>query len=122
MLDPEMMSYNAGWPISYVGYDPTTGCIDWPEPEWPAFEHRLAAPSSDQGYFYVQDDQSGEFLGHVHYQVDPEAQPTSGSTSSRAGVAPAWEHASWTCCSNESGVTPAPRQWSMTSMTTALRR
>lgn len=71
MLDPEMMSYNAGWPISYVGYDPTTGCIDWPEPEWPAFEHRLAAPSSDQGYFYVQDDQSGEFLGHVHYQVDP---------------------------------------------------
>ena len=70
MLDPEMMSYNAGWPISHAGYDPTTGCIDWPEQDWPAFERRLAMPASKQGYFYVEDDRTGEFLGHVHYQVD----------------------------------------------------
>jgi RimJ/RimL family protein N-acetyltransferase len=67
-----MMSYNAGWPISHPGYDPTTGCIDWPEQDWPAFERRLAMPASEQGYFYVQDDQTGEFLGHIHYQVDPD--------------------------------------------------
>ncbi len=72
MLDPAMMSYNAGWPISHPGYDPTTGCIDWPEQDWPAFERRLAMPASKQGYFYVQDDQTGEFLGHVHYHLDPD--------------------------------------------------
>jgi RimJ/RimL family protein N-acetyltransferase len=72
MLDPALMSYNAGWPISHPGYDPTTGCIDWPEQDWPAFERRLAMPASEQGYFYVQDDQTGEFLGHVHYEVEPD--------------------------------------------------
>jgi GNAT superfamily N-acetyltransferase len=70
LLDPEMMSFNAGWRISYAGYDPTSGCVEWPEADWPAFERRLAMPASEQGYFYVEDGDVGEFLGHVHYEVD----------------------------------------------------
>lgn len=69
LLDPEMMAYNAGWPISYAGYNPATGCIDWPEGAWPAFEARLARPASEQGYYFVQEDETSEFLGHVHYEL-----------------------------------------------------
>lgn len=78
MLDPQMMSYNAGWQIPHAGYDSTTGCIDWPEEDWPVFERRLAMPASEQGYFYVEDDQTGEFVGHVHYQVDPDGTAQIG--------------------------------------------
>ena len=70
LLDPEMMSFNAGWQITHAGYDPISGCVDWPAEEWPAFERRLAMPASEQGYFYVQDGEAGEFLGHVHYEAD----------------------------------------------------
>lgn len=70
MVDPDMMSYNAGWQISFRGYDADTGCIDWPETAWLAFEARLAMPASQRGYYYVQDLETGEFLGHVHYEVD----------------------------------------------------
>ncbi|WP_385899781.1 GNAT family N-acetyltransferase [Tessaracoccus sp. O5.2] len=69
LLDPEMMAYNAGWQISHAGYDPGTGCIDWPEDDWPAFEARLAQPASQQGYYFVQEDETSEFLGHVHYEL-----------------------------------------------------
>jgi hypothetical protein len=41
LADPEMMADNASWDVTHPGYDPTTGCIDWPESEWPAFEARL---------------------------------------------------------------------------------
>ena len=58
-----MMAYNAGWQISHAGYDPGTGCIDWPEGAWPAFEARLARPASEQGYYFVQEDETSEFLG-----------------------------------------------------------
>lgn len=63
------MAYNAGWPISYAGYDPATGYIDWPAGAWPAFEARLARPASEQGYYFVQEDETSEFLGHVHYEL-----------------------------------------------------
>ena len=69
LFDPEMMAYNAGWPLSYAGYNPATGCIDWPEGAWPAFEARLARPASEQGYYFVQEDETSEFLGHVHYEL-----------------------------------------------------
>lgn len=66
-----MMSYNAGWQLSHSGYNAATGCIAWPEALWSAFEGQLARPSSQQGYFYVQDE-FGDFLGHVHYEVQSD--------------------------------------------------
>ena len=70
LADPGMMSYNAGWDITYPGYDRVSGCIDWPESDWTAFEARLALPAARQGYYYVLDTESGQFIGHVHYLVE----------------------------------------------------
>lgn len=65
-----MMSFNAGWVIDYPGYDRTTGCIDWPDGEWDAFEARLAQPVSRSGYYFVDDTSSAAYVGHAHYRVD----------------------------------------------------
>ncbi|MCV2395350.1 GNAT family N-acetyltransferase [Actinotalea sp. M2MS4P-6] len=72
LADPVMMSYNADWDITYPGYDRTTGCIDWPESDWPTFQTRLALPPARQGYYYVLDTDMDQFIGHIHYLVGPD--------------------------------------------------
>ncbi len=32
--DPNTMSYNAGYDVSYYGYHYDTGCIDFPRDKW----------------------------------------------------------------------------------------
>ena len=71
LADPEFMAYNADWDVSHPGYDRATGCIEWPDSEWDTFVERLALPSDRQGYFYVRDTDTGEFIGHAHYTVEP---------------------------------------------------
>jgi GNAT superfamily N-acetyltransferase len=78
LADPEMMAYNADWDVSYPGYDRATGCIDWPESQWPAFEARLRLPAGRQGYFYVLDTETGAFVGHAHYRVDMDGAARIG--------------------------------------------
>lgn len=73
-----MMSFNAGWLLPHAGYDAATGCIDWTESAWPEFESRLARPASQQGYFYVRDDQTDTFIGHVHYEVGDDGDAEIG--------------------------------------------
>ncbi len=68
LADPVMMSYNAGWLLDHPGYDQDTGCIDWPESQWPQFDERLLRPVEQAGYYYVAEE-PGEFVGHVHYEV-----------------------------------------------------
>ncbi|WP_158020330.1 GNAT family N-acetyltransferase [Boudabousia liubingyangii] len=71
LADPQMMSFNAGWPIDNDSYDPETGCFDWSEDRWDAWvERRLSLPPEVQGYFYVIDQESGEPVGHAHYLVE----------------------------------------------------
>lgn len=70
LADPQMMSYNAGWDIDHPGYDRRTGCIIWPESEWAAFEALLAQSPAQQCYYFVEDLDSGTFVGHAHYRVD----------------------------------------------------
>ncbi len=70
LADPEFMSYNAGWDLNSPGYDPVTGCIDWPELHWDAFEEQLCMPAEERAYFYVFDSRIGEPVGHVYYTVD----------------------------------------------------
>lgn len=72
LRDPGFMAYNAGWNVRHPGYDPTTGCIEWPESEWDAFAERLAFPAARHGYFYVRDLETGRFVGHAHYAVEPD--------------------------------------------------
>lgn len=65
-----MMAFNADWDVNYPGYDRATGCIDWPESRWPAFEARLELPARRQGYFQVLDTDTDTFVGHAHYEVE----------------------------------------------------
>ena len=78
LCDPEFMAHNAGWDLSYEGYDRDTGCIQWPESEWDAFAERLALPADRQGYFFVRDTATGEFVGHAHYTVQPDGAALIG--------------------------------------------
>ena len=34
LSDSKTMSYNAGYDVSYDGYNYETGCIDFPESKW----------------------------------------------------------------------------------------
>ena len=34
LSDPDTMSYNSGYDVSYDGYNYKTGCIDFPESKW----------------------------------------------------------------------------------------
>lgn len=70
LADPDFMSYNVGWSVDSPGYDPVTGCIDWLESQWDAFEVGLCQPLSERGYFFVVDGCTGVPIGHVHYAVD----------------------------------------------------
>ncbi len=68
LADPDLMAYNAGWDVSFPGYDPATGCIDWPEPMWEGFvEAYLAADPARAGYWYLHLD--GVPVGHAHYRI-----------------------------------------------------
>ena len=63
--DPETMSYNAGYDVSYYGYHYDTGCIDFPEERWKiSFDKRV----NENKYFaYLRDISTGEFVGYVNY-------------------------------------------------------
>ncbi|MBR4830172.1 MAG: GNAT family N-acetyltransferase [Bacilli bacterium] len=64
--DPDTMSYNAGWDVSYFGYHPDTGCIDFPKERWQTvFDKRN---NQDGFYAYIKDNDTNEFVGYTHYQ------------------------------------------------------
>lgn len=67
MADPAVMEYNAGLAVHFLGYDPTTGCIDFPESQW-KWWHTLYTSSSDRAYWFVED--SSGLVGHAHYHVE----------------------------------------------------
>jgi len=71
LLDPDMMSYNAGWKIPHPGYDNETGCIAWPVTEGDSFLASFSDPSQS-GYFYLLDRALQQFVGQVHYRVTSE--------------------------------------------------
>ncbi len=66
--DPATMAYNAGWDVSYDGYHPDTGCIDLPEPLWPAEHARLVGREPEQFYAFVREIETGAFVGEVNFQ------------------------------------------------------
>lgn len=66
--DPDSMSYNAGYDVSYFGYHYDTGCIDFPEEKW---EETYNKRINDNKYFaYVKDNDLNEFVGYVNYHYN----------------------------------------------------
>ena len=65
--DPETMAYNAGWDVSYAGYHPDTGCIDFPESEWQEKHARLVGHEPECFYAFVRLKSNGQFAGEVNF-------------------------------------------------------
>ncbi|MBO7526822.1 MAG: GNAT family N-acetyltransferase [Clostridia bacterium] len=68
MADADTMSYNAGYDVNYYGYHYDTGCIDFPEEKWLAFEERLKNPNFY--YAYILDYDTKNYVGYVNYNLD----------------------------------------------------
>ena len=66
--DPETMSYNAGYDVSYYGYHYDTGCIDFPEDRWVFVYNRRR---NENRYFaYIRDNDINKYIGYVNYQYN----------------------------------------------------
>lgn len=67
MEHPDTMAYNAGWEVSYPGYHPDTGCIDFPRSEWAETCARLTGDMPHSFYAYLRERSSGAFMGEVSF-------------------------------------------------------
>lgn len=70
--DAETMSYNAGWDISFDGYHPDTGCIDFPCDNWAEKHGQWVGKEPERFYAFVRERKSGRFVCEVNYHYTPE--------------------------------------------------
>jgi len=68
--DPDTMSYNAGYDVSYYGYHYDTGCIDFPKERWQSTYDRRV---NEKRYFaYIKDNDINDYVGYVNYQFSKD--------------------------------------------------
>lgn len=77
MADEKTMEYNAGYDVSYSGYNYKTGCIDFPKSEhkcW--FENKM----KDQNFFYayILDNEINKFVGYCNFKLVENGIATCG--------------------------------------------
>ena len=66
--DPNTMSYNAGWDVSYDGYHYDTGCIDFPKSKWKdTFNKRK---NENKFFAYLKDTNINEYIGYINYHYN----------------------------------------------------
>ncbi len=62
LADPQTMSYNRAW----------GGTISWPREKWQLwYDHWIAHPEK-RFYRYLQDEETGDFVGEIAYHWDHE--------------------------------------------------
>ena len=66
MSDPATMSYNKGYNLSFPGYHPDTGCIDFPESEWQEWYDWFIGNEPERYYAYIVRSSDGAFIGEVN--------------------------------------------------------
>ena len=64
--DPDTMSYNAGYDVTYSGYHYDTGCIDFPESKWKETYQKRIIENRFFAYIKVDD----KYVGYVNYQYN----------------------------------------------------
>ena len=69
LADPDTMSYNANWDVSYDGYHRDTGCIDFPKSKWAEWH---ASWKNQDFYAYIKRCSDGAWIGDVNYHYNPE--------------------------------------------------
>jgi len=63
MSDPETMSYNHAW----------GGTIPFPREKWSQwYEKWILCPECERYYRYLQEEQTGEFVGEIAYHLEPD--------------------------------------------------
>ncbi|MGN0628292.1 MAG: GNAT family N-acetyltransferase [Oscillospiraceae bacterium] len=72
MSDPDTMSYNANWDVSYPGYHRETGCIDFPKPEWAEWYDSWTGHEPKRFYAYIKRCSDGAWIGDVCFHYTPE--------------------------------------------------
>lgn len=78
LSDPETMNYNAGYNVTYDGYNYNTGCIEFNKENWePWYNTKLSNPNFY--YAYILDEQTNHFVGYVNFNMDEKSkQATMG--------------------------------------------
>lgn len=66
LSDPDTMSYNAGWDVSYFGYNYDTGCIDFPTHRWQ--DNYNKRHSNNNYFFYLKD--NNNYVGTACYYLE----------------------------------------------------
>ncbi len=72
MSDPETMSYNAGWDVSYNGYHEETGCVDFPKADWAEWYDCWIGHEPERFYAYIKRCSDGEWVGEINFHYTPE--------------------------------------------------
>jgi hypothetical protein len=68
-LQPETMSYNKGYNLSFDGYHRDTGCIDFPESEWQGFFNRWVGNEPERFFAYLVNENEN-FIGEVNFHYN----------------------------------------------------
>ena len=66
--DPDTMSYNAGYDVSYFGYHYDTGCIDFPKERWQEVYDKRQR--ENRFFAYIKDLKINEFVGYCNYHLN----------------------------------------------------
>ena len=77
MSDPQSMSYNAGYDVSYDGYHYDTGCIDFPKSNWESW-HKEKIENGKIFFAYIVDNETKDFVGYLNYHKDSEGKYQMG--------------------------------------------
>ncbi len=72
LADPNTMSYNANWDVTYDGYHRETGCIDFPESEWADWYSHMVGNEPQQFYAYICLKRDGAWIGEVNFHYTPD--------------------------------------------------
>lgn len=72
MADPDTMSYNANWEVSYPGYHRETGCIDFPETRWRDWHRFWVGQEPKRFYAYIQRSRDKAWIGDVNFHDTPD--------------------------------------------------
>ncbi|MCR5279918.1 MAG: GNAT family N-acetyltransferase [Lachnospiraceae bacterium] len=67
MEDPDTMSYNAGWDVSYKGYHKDTGVIDFPREEWEDWYSDWIGNEPERFFAYIKRSRDGEWIGNINF-------------------------------------------------------
>ncbi|MDD3340847.1 MAG: GNAT family protein [Bacilli bacterium] len=70
--DPITMHYNAGYEVSYDGYNYETGCILFPEIRWE--RDYIRRKNSNRFFSYIKDISINKYVGYVNYQYNEAEQ------------------------------------------------